>query len=167
MSRADELLEQASAGKIDRRRFLYLTGAVAGTAAFSQLHADFTGAAPGLNDYPLKLGVASGDPLPDEVVLWTRLAPSPFDADGGMPSQKVPVRWRVATDESMRRVVHQGKTLAVPELAHSVHVEVDDFRPRREYFYRRVPQHACPRPVPHGDDDARALPAPARALQER
>jgi phosphodiesterase/alkaline phosphatase D-like protein len=104
MSRAEELLEQATAGKIDRRRFLYLTGALAGTAAFSQLRADLAGASPRLNDYPFKLGVASGDPLPDEVVLWTRLAPSPFEADGGMPSQKVPVRWRVATDENMRRV---------------------------------------------------------------
>jgi alkaline phosphatase D len=136
MSRADELLEQAAAGKIDRRRFLYLTGALAGTAAFSQMRADLAGAAPRLNDYPFTLGVASGDPLPEEVVLWTRLAPSPFEPDGGMPSRKVPVRWRVATDESMRRVVRDGKTLAVPELAHSVHVEVDDLNPGRDYFYQ-------------------------------
>jgi phosphodiesterase/alkaline phosphatase D-like protein len=46
----------------------------------------------------------------------------------------------------------RGKILALPELAHSVHVEVDDFRPGREYFYRRVPQRACLRPVPPGDD---------------
>ncbi|MEU2516877.1 PhoD-like phosphatase N-terminal domain-containing protein, partial [Streptomyces syringium] len=34
---------------------------------------------------PFMLGVASGDPWPDSVVLWTRLAPSPYEPDGGMP----------------------------------------------------------------------------------
>ena len=129
MSRADDMLEQATRETFDRRRFLYLTGALAGTAAFTQLRADLAGAAPRLHDYPFKLGVASGDPEPDGVVLWTRLAPSIFEPDGGMPDRKVPVRWRVATDDNMRHVVRQGKALAVPELAHSVHVEVEDLRP--------------------------------------
>ena len=136
MSRADDMLEQATRETFDRRRFLYLTGALAGTAAFTQLRADLAGAAPRLHDYPFKLGVASGDPEPDGVVLWTRLAPSIYEPDGGMPDRKVPVRWRVATDDNMRHVVRQGKALAVPELAHSVHVEVEDLRPGREYFYQ-------------------------------
>jgi len=34
---------------------------------------------------PFQLGVASGDPLPESVILWTRLAPKPLDLDGGMP----------------------------------------------------------------------------------
>jgi hypothetical protein len=33
-------------------------------------------------DYPLKLGIASGDPAPDGVVLWTRLAPDPLNGGG-------------------------------------------------------------------------------------
>ena len=75
---------------------------------------------------PFTLGVASGDPLPDGVVLWTRLAPEPLALDGlgGMPSRPVPVYWEVATDDAFRRVVAQGTELARPEQAHSVHVEV-------------------------------------------
>jgi alkaline phosphatase D len=82
------------------------------------------------------LGVASGDPLPDGVVLWTRLAPDPLVADGGMPARKVPVRYEVATDEGFRHVVRKGNAFATPELAHSVHVEVEGLDPAREYFYR-------------------------------
>ena len=35
-------------------------------------------------DYPFRLGIASGDPTPGGCVLWTRLAPEPLAADGGM-----------------------------------------------------------------------------------
>ena len=87
---------------------------------------------------PFRLGVASGDPLPDGVVLWTRLAPEPLAADGrsGMPDRVVPVQWQVATDERFRRVVARGTELARPELGHSVHPEVHGLRPGAEYFYR-------------------------------
>ena len=86
-------------------------------------------------EYPFTLGVASGDPEPDGVVLWTRLAPEPL-ADGGM--QKIPVRtkWEVATDESFKHIVRSGHALATPQLGHSVHVEVDGLQPHHWYFYR-------------------------------
>ena len=85
--------------------------------------------------YPFKLGVASGDPLPDGVVLWTRLAPRPLQG-GGMPESKVAVRWEVSEDEGFQRVVRTGVALARPDLAHSVHVEVSGLRPARYYWYR-------------------------------
>ncbi|MGI5212115.1 alkaline phosphatase D family protein [Plantactinospora sp. CA-290183] len=81
------------------------------------------------------LGVASGDPLPDGVVLWTRLAPQPL-AGGGMPARPVPVRWEVAEDERFRRIARRGTALAHPDLAHSVHVEVCGLRPDTRYHYR-------------------------------
>jgi alkaline phosphatase D len=81
------------------------------------------------------LGVASGDPLPDAVVLWTRLAPQPT-AGGGMPDRAVEVNWEVAEDERFHRVRRRGTALARPELAHSVHVEVSGLRPDAGYFYR-------------------------------
>jgi alkaline phosphatase D len=95
-------------------------------------------ARPGFVDYPFQLGIASGDPLPDGVVLWTRLAPRPLEEGGkaGMPNAQVPVRWEVAEDERFRRVVQRGVTTARPELAHSVHVEVAGLLPGRWYFYR-------------------------------
>lgn len=88
-----------------------------------------------LSDYPFQLGVASGDPSPDGFVLWTRLAPDPATG-GGMPSQDVQVDWQVASDENMSRVIHQGSATASPQLAHSVHVEIDGLEPDRWYWYQ-------------------------------
>ncbi|WBV41824.1 alkaline phosphatase [Pseudoroseomonas cervicalis] len=85
---------------------------------------------------PFTLGIASGDPWPDGVVLWTRLAPEPLAPGGGMPKLAVPVRWSVAEDAAMQRVVQQGEALARPELGHAVHVELSGLRPGRPYWYR-------------------------------
>jgi alkaline phosphatase D len=87
---------------------------------------------------PFTLGVASGDPTHDGVVLWTRLAPTPLAEDGmgGMPSRVVEVKWEMALDERFRHVVRRGKAYARPEEGHSVHVDVRGLLPGREYFYR-------------------------------
>ncbi|MGL6236925.1 MAG: alkaline phosphatase D family protein [Segniliparus sp.] len=87
---------------------------------------------------PFALGVASGDPLPDGVVLWTRLAPDPLAADGfgGMGPAPATVQWQVASDESFRRVVREGSVTATRELAHSAHPEVGGLEPDRVYYYR-------------------------------
>ena len=84
---------------------------------------------------PFSLGVASGDPGPDGVVLWSRLAPDPLNG-GGMGSDAVKVQWEVATDDAMRSVVKRGETIARPDLGHSIHVEVDGLRPGAWYWYR-------------------------------
>lgn len=85
--------------------------------------------------YPFTLGVASGDPWPDGVVLWTRLAPDPLDG-GGMPMARIEVGWEIAGDSAFRTIERKGTAIARPELGHSVHVEVDGLRPGREYWYR-------------------------------
>src|SRR5688572_24792275 len=85
---------------------------------------------------PFALGIASGDPNPTGVVLWTRLAPTPLEADGGMKPTPVNVRWEVAEDEGMRKVVRRGTATAAAELGHSVHVEVEGLQPDRWYWYR-------------------------------
>jgi len=84
---------------------------------------------------PFTLGVASGDPTPDGVVLWTRLAPDPLNG-GGMSRLPVLVRWQVAHDARMRRVVRHGVAVAWPSAAHSVHVEVDGLDSDRWYYYQ-------------------------------
>jgi alkaline phosphatase D len=84
---------------------------------------------------PYALGVASGDPTPSGIVLWTRLAPDPANG-GGMPNEALPVRWELASDEAMSRIVRRGSEIARPDLAHSVHVEVDGLEPGRWYWYR-------------------------------
>ncbi|MFI7668290.1 alkaline phosphatase D family protein [Nocardia sp. NPDC049526] len=87
---------------------------------------------------PFTLGVASGDPLPDGVVLWTRLAPDPLAPDGlgGMAQHPVTVEYEVAHDEQFQQVVARGTAVATRELAHSVHPEVRGLEPNRWYFYR-------------------------------
>lgn len=88
-------------------------------------------------DYPFTLGVASGDPLPDGFVIWTRLAPLFNAADGrGGLNRSVPVRWRVASDAAMRRIVKQGEVMATERFAHSVHVEVAGLKAGRPYWYQ-------------------------------
>jgi alkaline phosphatase D len=85
--------------------------------------------------YPFSLGVASGAPLPDSVVLWTRILPDPLDADSA-PRLAVPLRWEVAEDERFRRIAAKGGAIATPELAHSVRVNVTGLQPGRWYWYR-------------------------------
>ena len=65
---------------------------------------------------PFTLGVASGDPAPDGVVIWTRLAPHPFADDGlgGMPARAVDMEWEVAADERFTRIEQRGMTTAAP-----------------------------------------------------
>jgi alkaline phosphatase D len=90
---------------------------------------------PRFQSSPFTLGVASGDPTPGGVVLWTRLAPSPLEG-GGMPNEAVRVRWEIAADEGMRQIVRRGTETARPDLAHSVHAEVEGLDPARWYWYR-------------------------------
>ena len=86
---------------------------------------------PRLNANPFTLGVASGSPTSNSVVLWTRL-------HGGaeLPTVPIVVQWELAHDEQFTRTVQSGRAVAVPELAHSVHVEVAALESDRWYWYR-------------------------------
>ena len=84
---------------------------------------------------PFTLGVASGNPTPDGVVLWTRLARTALEGASAL-LDTVPVGWEIAEDEGLTRITRSGTGSARPELGHSVHVEVEGLLPGREYFYR-------------------------------
>ena len=92
-------------------------------------------AVPDLPGDPFTLGVASGDPLADRVVLWTRLAPAPLEPKGGMPRVDVPVRWEVQTAQGHEPVA-DGIAVATPRHGHSVHQDVDGLEPATAYRYR-------------------------------
>lgn len=120
-----------------RRRLLVAGAAAASAVATGQL---LTAPRARAAEAPLPeglytLGVASGDPLPSAVVIWTRLAPDPLNG-GGMPDRAVRVDWQVAEDDRFRRVVRRGTTTTVPDLGHSVHVDVRGLKPGRAYWYR-------------------------------
>ncbi|MDB5945656.1 MAG: Alkaline phosphatase [Ramlibacter sp.] len=139
----------------DRRRLLHL--AVAGAAVL---------ASPGraasqvrLSRDPFGLGVASGSPAADSVVLWTRLM-----AESGaarLDPARVTVRWEIAHDEQFSRIAQRGEAQALPELAHAVHVEAPGLESDRWYFYRFI-AGGIASPVGR----TRTLPAPDAALQK-
>jgi len=120
---------------MDRRAFLRATARLAALAALGQVAGCVPTQPFKFDKDPFTLGVASGDPLPDGVVLWTRLAPDPL-AGGGMGSAAVEVEWTVSRDEAMKDVVRSGTSSALRDLAHSVHVEVGGLDPDRVYWYR-------------------------------
>jgi alkaline phosphatase D len=85
---------------------------------------------------PFALGVASGQPRPHSIVLWTRLMADPGPAGAELPHALIPVTWQVADDASFARIVRSGTVLADPALAHSVRVLVEHLQPARRYCYR-------------------------------
>ncbi|MCM8542522.1 MAG: PhoD-like phosphatase N-terminal domain-containing protein, partial [Lentisphaeraceae bacterium] len=96
-----------------------------------------------LKENPFTLGVASGDPDHEGMVLWTKLAPKPLQLDSGMPIDAfVEVTWEVASDDEMKNIIQSGIALATPHLGHSVHVETKGLDPDSWYWYRfRVGQY--------------------------
>jgi alkaline phosphatase D len=107
---------------IARRRLLALGATSLAAPAFVR-HA-------GAADVPrFELGVASGHPLPDALVLWTRLTGLDLPA-------RVPVQWELADDAGFSRIAAAGTEIAEPGSAHSVHAEPGGLAPGRGYFYR-------------------------------
>ncbi|WP_058044841.1 alkaline phosphatase D family protein [Streptomyces roseifaciens] len=81
-------------------------------------------------------GVASGDPLPDGVLLWTRVTPSPDAVPGSGRGADVEVAWEVAEDEAFGRVVARGTVTATAASDHTVKADVRGLRPATGYWYR-------------------------------
>lgn len=117
--------------EVPRRRLLQLLGSNAAGwtlsgRSWSQMR---------LSGDPFTLGLASGSPGVDSVVLWTRLH-APLFSGSVLVMDDIEVRWEVAHDERFVRVVRAGQVTAQPELAYSVHVEVQGLEADRWYFYR-------------------------------
>ncbi|WP_263171079.1 alkaline phosphatase D family protein [Streptomyces sp. SCSIO ZS0520] len=81
-------------------------------------------------------GIASGDPLPDGVLLWTRLTPSAEAVPGSGKGPATEVSWEVAEDKDFTRIVTRGSTTSRPESDHTVKAEVRGLRPATAYWYR-------------------------------
>jgi alkaline phosphatase D len=112
---------------------------------------------------PFPLGVASGDPLPDGFVLWTRLAPQPLARDpqapGGLSGGDILIKYEIAEDPLLQRIVRRGLARAEAAFAHSVHLEVAGLRPGRPYWFRFMTNDAtspigCTRTAPSEDQAA-------------
>ncbi len=122
------------------RRLLLRGGAALASAAVLPGLIGCAASGPRWSGDPFSLGIASGDPVSDGFVLWTRLAPEPLSPDpatpGGMSGGAVPVAYEIASDPAMQQIVRSGTALASPEDAWSVHVEIAGLPSGRPYWYR-------------------------------
>ncbi len=122
--------------RISRRTLLKGGGTLAAGVALSSALAPRALAAPPFEGDPFSLGIASGDPTPDGVVLWTRLAPDPLAPNGGLKPEPYGLRYELARDEGFRDIIRRGAVEALPDEAHSGRVEIEGLQPQSEYFYR-------------------------------
>ncbi|MGQ4411433.1 alkaline phosphatase [[Kitasatospora] papulosa] len=81
-------------------------------------------------------GVASGDPLPDGVLLWTRVTPAPDAVPGSGLGADTPVVWEIAEDKAFSRVAARGTAVARAGSDHTVKADVRGLRPATAYFFR-------------------------------
>jgi alkaline phosphatase D len=115
---------------VDRRTVLRLAGvgAVAAVASPKASKAEAT---------PVFLhGVASGDPLPGGILLWTRVTPTPESTPASGQGPTVEVRWQVAADAAFSTTVREGSVTTGPERDHTVKVDVDGLAPATTYWFR-------------------------------
>ena len=112
--------------RLHRRDTLKLLGAGAGvSAAAGNAPAQARTGAVGFRH-----GVASGDPLQDRVVLWTRATPA-----GDLVGGAVGLRWVVAEDDQLDHVVASGQVATGPQRDYTAKVEATGLKPGRDYWY--------------------------------
>ena len=117
---------------VTRRGFVL--GSVAGLLPSGCSLPTGTSLSTGVPSDVFSLGVASGDPQPEGVVLWTRVAPEPLTDT--FAYDDIQVDWAVSRNERMDAPVVHGNTTARAASSHCVHVEVDGLEPNTEYFYQ-------------------------------
>jgi alkaline phosphatase D len=142
--------QESASSNDSRRNFIRLvaTGGAATLGSFA-LGGCFFG------ESEFQHGVASGDPLSDRVILWTRVTLSPealanlAEADAQVRKnpalaahvqalKNIVLRWEVALDAQFRRKVRAGVTTASPERDYTAKVDVDGLRPGTTYYYRFI-----------------------------
>jgi alkaline phosphatase D len=101
---------------------LLLGAALPGCARSDQVRDD--------GEVAFRHGVASGDPAPDRVILWTRVTPPATHA-----AEPVDVTWRIARDAALRDVVAEGTTTASAERDFTVKVDAVGLAPGRTWHY--------------------------------
>lgn len=78
---------------------------------------------------PFYHGVASGDPLEDRVIIWTRVTPEE------MNEAAIEVSWKVATDVAMENVVREGMLMTDATVDYTVKIDVDGLSAGTTYYY--------------------------------
>ena len=129
--------------KTDLTRRSFIKSAAAGAGAVAVPMA-ITGCGGDDNDDSLSLsdsklvvafghGVASGDPLSDRVIIWTRVT---LTDDDIAADKSVPVEWKVATDETMTNIVSSGITETNSDVDYTVKIDAEGLSPNTTYYYQ-------------------------------
>jgi alkaline phosphatase D len=121
---------------LERRKFLKGTAAAAGLVVAPAFIKNARGDAALEGTSLFALGVASGDPDEHSVVLWTRLVADPLTGTG--LADNIQVRWEVAADPGMRRVIREGAAIARPDSGHALRVIVGGLPADQWLYYRFV-----------------------------
>ena len=87
---------------------------------------------------PFLHGVASGDPLADRVIIWTRVTPSPDAVPGSGLGGPVDVRWEVAADPAFATIVASGVVTTAADRDHTVKVDAAGLRPGADHWFRFI-----------------------------
>ncbi len=117
---------------ISRRRMLATTSALSLTAACTRPETTALVAPSTPAPSAFQHGVASGDPLVDRVIIWTRVMP-----DGGADDQQsVLVHWELSLSEGFSDSAARGSLTTTAASDYTVKVDVTGLRPGQRYFYR-------------------------------
>ena len=121
--------------KISRRKIIYAAGTAVGTAAAAMLTASNIPTAlanrpqPQLAPPPFAHGVASGDPISNSVVLWTRIT---------APEAQVTVRWEISSTQDFHAIVATGDVTTDSSRDYTIHVDPFSLQSATVYFYRFI-----------------------------
>jgi alkaline phosphatase D len=85
---------------------------------------------------PFRHGVASGDPLPDAVILWTRVTQEPAEGGEEIPTGPVAVTWEMAKDFTFATLAATGTAIAEAEHDFTVKVDAKGLEAGTTYYYR-------------------------------
>lgn len=130
--------QQLQNSTLSRRNLLKTSAMFTGAIAMGGMSNLVFGASRRLTSLPANpfyLGVASGDPTSDSVVLWTRLAQEVLSGVGAA-NDALEIDYEIADSASFTRILRSGTIVAPAELGHSAHAEVRGLSPATEYFYR-------------------------------
>ena len=120
------------------KRKFNLGAALLGCLAMGGLPAGVHGAIRRLTSMPedpFTLGVASGDPTPESVILWTRLS-SEVMSQLGAVNDTIAVDYEISPTRNFSNAIRSGSIAAVADLGHSVHADIRGLEPDKVYYYR-------------------------------
>lgn len=144
---------------LNRRGFLRTTTLAAGVGAAASLTSRTASAQ---TSAIFRHGVASGDPLEDAVILWTRVTPTPDATPGSGLGPSTAVSWQMARDPGFADIVRSGTVSTSADTDHTVKIDVDGLAPATTYHYRftaagESSETATTRTAPAADADVARL----------